>query len=458
MIVGRARVAALGDTLGGTWRSVLTSAGARVIILPVNAVLGLLSTRLIIEHFGQGAYLQYGLLVGIAALLPFADLGISAAIMNAVGESDHPARDDRVRRVLITSMRILFGAMVVIVMTAVVLTLAGAWPPLLGEGLLPGSGPIAAGLCLGVYGLNLLVGFGERILIGLGKNHVAILVLGLQTPVMLVVIVVVTLLGLPAGGYLAVMAYVVLLVLGAVMLARAARLVRPVVGQAARAARHVRTERGGRVFDVGWPLLVQMVALPVALQTDRIVVSHLSSLDELAKYTLGSQLFAPVLAVIGSAGAVLWPIFARARAQGSDEGVTSPNTLAVGFAAAAAVVCVVIAAVSPWLAAGASDGSIELPVSVLAAFSALMVVQAARYPLGSYLTDAPGLRFQAWLILGMLPVNLALSVLLTPALGAVGPLLGSIVSMTVFQLFGTWWFVRRERRRRAANGGSHVTA
>ncbi len=442
----RLRPSALGDT----WHLIFKSAGARVIILPVNAVLGLISTRLIIEHFGQGAYLQYGLLVGIAALLPFADLGITAAIMNAVSESDDPSRDERVKRVLVTSMRILAGAMVVLLTVALVLTLSGAWPGLLGDGLLAGSGPIAAGLCLAIYGLNLTVGFGERILIGLGRNHIAILVLGLQTPVMLVVILAAIWLDLPVGDYLAVFAYVVLVALGAVMLSRAARLIRPVVGQAARAARHLRTERGGPVFDVGWPLLVQMIALPLALQTDRILLSHLSTDDELAIYSLATQLFAPVLAVIGSAGAVLWPIFARARARGSDDGVTSPNVLALGFGGAAAAVCLVLSLASPWLASGASGGSIDLPVGVLVAYSALMIVQAARYPLGSYLTDAPGLRFQAWMIMGMLPVNLALSWVLAASLGAVGPLIGSIVSMTIFQLYATWWYVGRERRRRSA--------
>lgn len=434
--------------VGGTWRSVIKSAGARVIILPINAVLGLLSTRLIIEHFGQGAYLQYGLLVGIASLLPFADLGITAAIMNAVSESEHPATDERVRRVLITSMRILAGAMVVLMVVALLLTVTGAWPGLLGSGLLPHSGPIAAGLCLAVYGVNLSVGFGERILIGLGKNHIAILVLGLQTPVMLIAILFTIALDLPIGDYLAVIAYVVLVALGAVMLTRAARLIRPVVGRAARAARHVRTERGGPVFDVGWPLLVQMVALPLALQTDRIVLSHLSTLDELAKYSLASQLFAPVLAVIGSAGAVLWPIFAKARARGTDEGVTSPNVLALAFGAAATAICLVLSLASPWLAAGASDGSIELPIGVLVAFSALMIVQAVRYPLGSYLTDAPGLRFQAWMIVGMLPINVVLSLVLAAKFGAIGPLIASVISMSIFQLYGTWWYVKRERRRR----------
>ncbi len=72
------------------WKKVGRSAGVRVLVLPVSAILGIVNTRLIIEHFGQAAYAQYGLLVGIGSLLPFADLGVSAAVMNVVAGSDHP--------------------------------------------------------------------------------------------------------------------------------------------------------------------------------------------------------------------------------------------------------------------------------------------------------------------------------------------------------------------------------
>jgi O-antigen/teichoic acid export membrane protein len=337
---------------------------------------------------------------------------------------------------------------VVVIVTALLLTVLGAWPALLGKGLAGGAGPVAAGLCLAVFGVNLSVSFGQRILIGLDKNHVATLLLGLQTPVMLVAILIVIALGVPAGNYLAVIAYVVLVLLGGLALWYANRLVRPVIWRAFQGALHPRTIRGGRVFDVGWPLLVQMVAVPLALQTDRILLSHTSTLHQLAIYTLASQLFSPVLGVISSAGAALWPIFAKARARGSDADVTSPNVLALGFGGATAVICLVLALVAPWLAGRASDGSIDLPVSVLLAFSGLMIVQATIYPLGSYLTDAPGLRFQAWMIAVMLPVNLIMSWFLAKAIGAAGPVIGSIISMTVCQLLGTWWYAQRERVRR----------
>ncbi len=64
-------------------RSVGGSAAARLLVLPISAVLGIFVTRLLIDNYGQASYAQYMLLVGIVSLIPFADLGISASIMNA---------------------------------------------------------------------------------------------------------------------------------------------------------------------------------------------------------------------------------------------------------------------------------------------------------------------------------------------------------------------------------------
>jgi len=44
----------------------------KILVLPISALLGIVSVRLIIENFGLAAYAQYGLLVAIGNLLPFA--------------------------------------------------------------------------------------------------------------------------------------------------------------------------------------------------------------------------------------------------------------------------------------------------------------------------------------------------------------------------------------------------
>jgi hypothetical protein len=79
-----------------------------------------------------------------------------------------------------------------------------------------------------------------------------------------------------------------------------------------------------------------------------------------------------------------------------------------------------------------------------------MVVQGLKYPLGVYLTDAAGLRYQALMIAGMLPVKVGLSWALAGRMGAAGPVLASIVCVACFELLANAWYVRRTLRTRPA--------
>nr|WP_166755975.1 oligosaccharide flippase family protein [Modestobacter marinus] len=423
------------------------SGGVRLLVLPVSALLGIVVTRLIIEEYGEAAFAQYGLLVGIGALLPFADLGMSAAVMNAVGASDSPRSDEHVRRVLVTAVRVLVGSAVVLLLFAAAITSLGLWPALLGKGLMPGSGSLAAGACLALIALAMPLGIGQRVLSGLGRNHVSIAVLGLQTPLVLAVLAVLLWVDLPAGSAVPVVPYATTLLLAGVCTLLAARALRPAARDVLRRVRHLRTERGGQVLDVAWPMLVQMIALPIAMQTDRIVLSHRSSTEVLAEYNLASQMFTPIWAVVSAAGVTLWPVFARARARGRDR---SPFPMAAVFGAVAAAMGLAVALAAPLLTELASGGRITLGPLLLVSFAVLMVLQAVKYPLGMFMTDARGLRFQAMGIVCALPLNVALSWFLAGPLGAAGPVIGSIVGVLCSQVLASAWYVRRRLRAAAA--------
>lgn len=432
-----------------TWRIVGMSAGARFLVMPVTALLGIVATRLILDSYGQLAYVQYGLLVGLAGLLPFADLGLSAVVMNAVAQSPDVRADDELRRTLLASLRLLLISGAVIVLISAALTLAGAWPSLLGQGLMPRTGPWVAGACLALVGVGLPLGIGQRILTGLGKNHLTIIVTGIQSPLVLLALWIAVLADLPAGPVLGVLPYVAILLLSLVLTVLSGRLVGPTLASAA--TRVLSRDKGAKVGHVAWPMLVVMIATPLAMQTDRIVLSHVSEVGELAEYSLAAQMFIPIWALTNAAGLALWPVFARDRATGEE---TSPTRYGVVFGVIAATAAVAVSLASPWLARLASGGQIELGLDVLIAFSVLQILQAAKYPFGVYLTDAPGLRFQVWMVLAMLPVNLILSIVLARQYGAVGPLVGSAVGVLIFQLLANWWYAGRVLRRRRAEAAA----
>lgn len=422
------------------------NAASRLLVLPVSAVLGLVVTRLVIEEYGEADYAQYALLIGVAALIPFADLGISAALMNAVAEADDPRGDNHVRGVLVSCLRVLTCSAAVILVLTAAITVTGSWDDLLGEGLQADSGPAAAAGCLVVIAMTLTVSFGQRILIGLSRYYVVILVNGLQTPLVLLAVLAMLWLDLDGGGYVAVLGYAASFLLTVVVLVLANRAIAPALSRAFSDARRVRAVRGAKVADTALPMLVQMVALPLAMQSDRLVLSHVADTDALTEYSLAAQMYNPFVGVIATAGVALWPVFAKARGDRVKAEV-SPTGMALVFGAIALVLGLVLVVASGPLAALASNGRIELESPLVIAFTAFLVVQAMKYPLGMYMTDARGLRFQAVMITAMLPVNLGLSLVLAERLGAAGPVIGSVVGVLFFQVAANWAYVRRDQRR-----------
>jgi O-antigen/teichoic acid export membrane protein len=432
------------------WAGIGRSAGSRLVVLPVSALLGIVLTRLVIDEYGSDAFAQYGLLVGIGALLPFADLGMSAAVMNAVGASEDPAHDDGVYRVIVSAVRVLLCSAAVLAALSVALLVFGWWPTLLGPGLLDGSGPMVATTCLLLIAAAMPVGIGQRVLTGLGRNHVSILVLGAQTPVVLAVVFILVRSDVDAGPAIAVVAYAATFVLSVLLTFIAARELRPLLWRALRGALRVRSVRGAAVMNVAWPMLVQMIALPLAMQTDRLILSHRAGADVLAEYNLASQMFTPIWAVISAGGITLWPAFARARAQGQ---TLSPGSMAWAFGAAAALMAGGVALVSPWLADLASGGAITLSWGLVAAFGLLMSLQGLKYPLGMAMTDVAGLRRQALMVVLMLPANLGLSWWLAGELGAAGPVIGSAIGVGIFQCLANAWYLRRPHTAESRKNG-----
>lgn len=431
------------DGRRSVWIGPARSAGARLLVLPVSALLGIVITRLVIENYGTQAFAQYTLLVGLAALIPFVDLGMAAAVMNAVGGSAAPATDEQVRDVLVTAVRLLVVSATALALAALALLGLDLWPLLLGAGLDARNGPVVATVCLVVFALSVPLSIGQRILVGLRRNHVSIAVQGLQTPLVLSMVLLCLWWDLPAGPFVAVFGYTATLLLSALCTLVAARSIRPTVGVALRRAVRLRTDRGGRVMDVAWPMLVQMVAVPLAMQTDRLVLSHRAGPGILAEYSLAAQMFVPIWAVVSAGGVALWPVFARARTEGAPG---SPLPMAGAFGACAAALALAVAVASPFLAQVASGGAISLGLPVVTSFAVLMVLQAVKYPLGMYLTDAPGLRYQAAMIVAMLPVNVMLSWYLTGPLGAAGPVVGSVAGVALFEVLANLVLVRRRLR------------
>ena len=355
--------------------------------------------------------------------------------------------DDFVKRAIVTALRVLLVSGGIMVAVSAVITLLGWWPVLLGEGLLPDGGSLAAGLCLAVFGLVLPLTVGQRILVGLRRTSTQVASQAVVAPFMLLAIGSAVMLSVPAGSYLAVISYVANALVSVICLVVAARALSPQLGQAVRLVPRLRSYRGVPAIGLAWPMLVQMIALPVAMQTGRLLLSHLAGPEELAQYNLASQLFGIVLQTVAAAGIALWPIYAAARTAGR---VESPAVPTLWFLLGGLVLGGALAVLSPFLAEFVSGGQIVLDGWMLGAFVLFVGLQAAKYPIGMYMTDKTGLVFQVLPIVLMVPLTLGLSWWLIGEIGAAGPVLGSAIAVAICQLVPNLWYVQRDLARRRA--------
>lgn len=429
-------------------------AATKVVVMGLSGLVGVFTSRLIIGHFGTDAYAQYGLLATFPSLLPFADLGIASVIFNVVAASTDVRSDLVVRRTITTAFRILLASGGILGVVAVAITLLGWWPAILGGALLPGA-ELVPMLCLVVFGMVLPLTVGQRILVGLGRTTTQVAAQAVVAPFMFLGVDLLAIMGVPAGNHIAVVSYVANAMVSVICLIIVAPLIRPTLGAAVRDIPRVRSAPGVKVLHLAWPMLLQMLVLPIAMQTDRILLSHLAGSDAVAQYNLASQLFNMVMQAIAAGGIALWPVFARARSDGE---LRSPIGPTWTFLGAGLALSTALALIAPFLARFISDGEITFDPILLASFVAFAAVTAAKYPAGMYMTDEKGLRFQILPILVLVPLNLAISWWLIGVVGAAGPIIGSVVATLLCQVLPNLWWVRRDLGRRAAAAAAEETA
>ena len=410
------RTPAAPSNRSGAWASVQRTALSKVLVMGVAGVFGLINTRIIIGHFGTDAYAQNGLLATFPSLMPFTDLGIGAVILNTVAGSEDLPRDAVVRRTLTTAVRVLLISSLVIATAGVVLGLLGAWPTLLGEDLMDGGGATAT-VCLLVYAAALPLSVGQRVIVGMGRSATQVISTGVVSPALTCMLLAAVVARLDAGNAVPVMSYLANTLVSLICIVVAWRATRPLLADAMRDVPRLRAVRGVRIIDTAGPQLFQSLVIPIAFQTDRLLLSHLGEDGSLAQYNLAAQLFNLLTQTVAVTGVAMWPHFAKARARGRIE---SPFAASAAFAGLGGALGLLLALLSPWAARVLSDGAISLPAALLAANVVNVVIEAAKQPLGMYMTDPAGLRFQMLPVLILVPMNLALSWVLIAPLGSAG--------------------------------------
>ncbi|GAB2479044.1 lipopolysaccharide biosynthesis protein [Jatrophihabitans fulvus] len=419
---------------------VVRSGVARAASLLPTAVATLVTSRLIIGHYGIGAFGSFALIVALIALIPLNDLGVGAAVTSAVAQ--HGPDSAYSRRVLLTSTRVLCASAAAVVVVSVLLGAAGAWPSLLGAA----SGPNAVvAVAMSIFALSFVPGLGQRMLLGVDRNHVTVIIQTFFTPLILVLVGAVVVLDLDPEWLLVVppVALVVIMGVTAVVAVRATSFPWATLRQVPDRRRHP----GESIRAISGPMLITTLAVPVMLQSDRIVLSHVSSEQALADYSVVIQIFAPLVALIAASAQPLWPIWARARAEGRP-GPPLGRIVAI-FGTGTALVCLVLVLVADPIGTAIGGDAIDLGWVLPIAAALSVTTQAVSYPVAMKLTDPAGVRLVAAMTLLALPLNVGLSIWFAKAYGAPGPLLATFLVGLFVQTLPALLFDRRRTVARA---------
>ncbi|MFT3877006.1 MAG: hypothetical protein QM708_11385 [Propioniciclava sp.] len=407
--------------------------------------MGILTARMILGDAGIEFFALYALITTLPALMQFQDLGAGAALVNAIATRKEGDPEQAIASTLMSVWRIMICFSGVVLIVNLVLFLTGGWSFVLGEaGSLDGA-RLAAFSCISVWAISVPMGIWQRVLLGLNKNYLIILIQGVIPPLNFVFVWLI-LQGGPAMYAFAGMAtYLSTFVVAVTGLAVA---VRQIWGASLLAVRQVwfpKRYPGVRVMDVGWPMMAQMLSTPLSISAQRYVLAQSATTVQVAEYTAAAQIYLSLLGMISAAGVALWPSFARQRAAGTLR--TSPYRLSIYFAVACTAALAMFFLVRDPVFWFTTKGEVHVQASTAIAFSLMLIAQAALYPLGMFIMDVQGIRFQVAPTLIMAFSSLFLSILVTPTMGAIGPLLSNVVCVVFAQVIPFSIYIHRNRAR-----------
>jgi O-antigen/teichoic acid export membrane protein len=417
----------MGGHASVTTRGLATQVGKTFLVklgfLALSGIAVLLTTRVIVEVHGVTGLALYSIVTGFAALMPFADLGLGAAVTDAAAK--WPAVGSAaVKETLRKGVMAVARVGLVVIAVAVSFFALGSWQEVLGVwDSRTASAALAGGLS---FAVSMPMVMGYRLMLGLRRP---VLLVAVQSTAGLVGVGAAA--GLSAGGAsLALVCAAPSLfngLGGAVCLLIGLGQIGKEFAASTPAGVYPRVSHRG----IALPALIISVCLPLAFQSDRLVLAHVQTARDVAIYAAALQLYMPAYSLVATATQQLWPHFTSERKVGQAPSFRQLTGLAsllglVGVCLGGGLV-ILGPSITEWTTAGEATAG----WAVFAGFAALLATHSIHAPFGASQMDEQGLKFQAVSAVVMVCVNIPLSVFLAHGLGPVGPVLASSLAIAV---------------------------
>jgi O-antigen/teichoic acid export membrane protein len=424
-------------------RAIMLGTVLRVVGTPLIALVGLLNTAVIVRQTGEAVFGLVSLVTTLTLLLPFADLGIGAVVISACSRPGRLTDDREAVATVQHGLRRLNLVAVALILISLVIMATDSWGFLLGSTAGPAD-RIAITIAVCLIGLGVPAGIGVRILIGLDMNPLAVM-LTMSNAVFTLLIT----LALKTAGITGIW-YGVSGAGGALIgncIATALALQISGLGWSAF-ARPGAEHAANRLLEGSLWMFLVSIGLPLGLQSQRLILSHVSTSAELSRFALIAQVYAVTSMMFGTAGMALWPVFVKRRTDLRTSTRLWLRSMAV-FGALSALAGVGIVVLGPWATSVLSGGHLVATRALAIAVALLLVVQCIHLPGGMMLTMPQEMRWQSHCLLAMGVSSVVLGVWWGGRWGGTGVVAAAVVATVAAQVVPDVMWIPRLLRRRA---------
>ena len=401
----------------------------------------LLTVPLVLDTLGNVRYGALVVITQLATLLAFSDLGVGNGLVSSLARALAEQDENRGRALVSGTWVLLTGAAAVGVVVALLTLLTVDWSRALGLQELPAE---QVRTSVAVFAGLFLLGIPASIAQKIHLAHQEGLQASLWQALGALLTIAATLACVAAGASLpwfvaaGVGGTSVAAILNCSWLVLRRPSARPQLQTVNRDVLRFLAGSGGL-------FLVLATAAAVAYQTDALVISHLLGPDQVTVYHLVARLFLLPGLVVGLVLAPLWPAFSDAFGRGDLTWARETFHKAILGGAAVMVPSAVLLVlfgrtlIDLWVGAGQT----EVPLDLLLAFGAWVLVGTLSGPFAMLLNGAHVLGFQAVCSIAMAVVNVALSLLFTSWWGVSGPVIATVVAQVSCITLPSLVYVRR---------------
>ena len=405
---------------------------ARLGTLAAGLAANVFVIAILARQHGPETYASYALIASLVNLLPFADLGLGASVVNAVADRSSGSITETACKRLVSRARDYMLLVTLLLLPIVVWAMANDHLGLI-LGTLASVEGITSGTAYTLICISLAIplGIGARALQGDGRM-IDVVRLGYIGPICQVAIYVpLFVLGMPAYLYFfgPGTAYLANAVVGYVVARRKANL--------STEWPFVAVFRAGSGVNNPWytalPFLVISVGMALGFQSHRLLLTQASGPQEVAEYSVAAQFLGPLIAITGVIGQNLWARY-RGQMHRKELDVKSFHAHILLFGIVGAILAVGFVLLMPLAAALLTGGAVVTPAILLLGSGAYLLTYALQQASAMLLTDPRGLWYQATFVIAVAVATVITSFYTIPILGSAAPYISMAIAMMLLQV------------------------